>query len=717
MPNQMNIEEQVRKARLLLEHDTRVVTDRQIIGQMITDNDELERYNIDTIQRENSMIGNLLDQAGVEDHLSTREQARFRNIQNRNSSYLLLNDKKFGGDSDLMGNVKGRITALEDSLRTMPGSSESFATLEKQFTDAIEACRKYVEKKNPRFSTGKARKRMVEQQLEKLLEDWRFYQIGKEKLKNGHEELGRCMDILILGREASVEDGTDFSGELDEQVKAVESKIAYIRNVAVFRMKREREARDLLANLSADDEKLQRILHSIKQEVGKLYGANNDVGGFEEVLSEKDKTQIRSRISQLKKELAAVLPGVTAHLDKLETSAGFKECVSQNEDPAVIQAEQQAFDRAVTEIMEQDKLSFDEAKARFIEERMITKRPYSLTNLKETRKSQMKTINEAQLGTKVRISRDGKKTTGASDYRKKLKNWWEQDRFAENKAKGMSAQEAKKNIPDLPMSFEEAEKKAMDYLNQVLKENNSYQIRVPNCDIMKKIMENKRFKTQIETKSSYGGLNVLDERKKFTAKKFGTSKNLLKNEEYEVYGYLSHGDLKKECNLNTKRFKDNTVGYGVTQYGQMVVKLKKNNMRYRTTMLVGDSLSNESSGMPILMEDKKDIASVGGISGINGISSLMYEIMNDAWKEKNGEPVDPPSLNDFLNKVGQSYLELQFHGGVSIEDIESITLIGDYKAEKGKPEPDTELDPELVKMCKENGIKTFFLKDGDLNEV
>ena len=67
------------------------------------------------------------------------------------------------------------------------------------------------------------------------------------------------------------------------------------------------------------------------------------------------------------------------------------------------QMEQQAFDHAVAEIMEQDNLSLEDAKTKFIEERMIAKRPYTLTHLKETRQLQMKDINEQQLGNKVQM--------------------------------------------------------------------------------------------------------------------------------------------------------------------------------------------------------------------------------------------------------------------------------------------------------------------------
>ena len=719
MADQMNINQkkQIEEARRLASQNDRIVADRQVIDSLFHDESDLARYELDMVRQENRTIDSLFEHMSVVTELSAKDKANLRNIQNRNGSFLLLNAEKFGGDSSLMSEIKRRVLGLEDTFRTMSGDPEGYKVVEEQFEGAISACKTYLAKRNPKFSKGKERKRMVEQQLDKLRDDLRFFQAGREKLKETQEQPSRIMDIMILGREENFKAEEPISGALDEEIKNYEFQANQIRNVAIFRMQKESDARDLLTNIFAGTEQIDKRIDAIKRETARLAGTDHMEGDNTENLSEKEKIEIRFRIGQLKKELASLLPIASERLNKLKTNSSYKKAVAGNDDPQMAQMEQQAFDHAVAEIMEQDNLSLEDAKTKFIEERMIAKRPYTLTHLKETRQLQMKDINEQQLGNKVRIDRNGNAHTGASDIRKRVKVWWDAARIKENMNKGMSREEAGENIPDYPITYEEAEKKALDYLEQVLKQNKSYQIRVPNCDIMKKIVENKRFKTQIETKQSYGGLNVVNQRKKFTAKKFGSKENLLDEKQYEVYGYLSHGDIKKEETFNPNNIRENVVGRGVEQYGQIIVKLKNNNMRYRTTMLVGDSYSNQKSGLPIMMEDKKDIASIGGMSGMCGFSTMVSEMMEHAWKEKNGEPVPPPNLDDLLNMTGQSYLELQFHGGVSVDDIDSITFIGDYKAAEGKPAADTEFDPELLKMCKENGIKAFSLKGGDMNEL
>ncbi len=100
-----------------------------------------------------------------------------------------------------MSEIKRRVLGLEDTFRTMSGDPEGYKVVEEQFEGAISACKTYLAKRNPKFSKGKERKRMVEQQLDKLRDDLRFFQAGREKLKETQEQPSRIMDIIILGRE------------------------------------------------------------------------------------------------------------------------------------------------------------------------------------------------------------------------------------------------------------------------------------------------------------------------------------------------------------------------------------------------------------------------------------------------------------------------------------------------------------------------------------
>ncbi len=714
------------EARRLAIHETNPVPemDEQLQNRS---SQQMMRSETFQVSMENEGIQSLMEQVGITDQLNQSDMSRFENMRSRSSSFLLLTDHKKHKDSGLMEQVKSRVGELEILLTRTGSSPEEIMLIEEKFNQAIAACRNYINNRHPWFSTGQQRKKMVKAQLESLLEDKKIFDKGFQEMQRTGVYSEKSKEESVPEREQDM-DNISMSEELSEKIQAFESKVSLLKNIAVFRMNSEAKARDLMSEVRASEEEIEKRVYSLKRDIARLSADKTGImektgaGDFTELLSDEEKDEIRTRIARHEKDIDALLPGAVDHLNKLEQDSYVKGFMTGEgaADDAMLQMELKAYEQGIKDVMEQEKVSYGEAEEKFIEERMKAKRPYSLTHLEEVRKKNMKAINEKQLGTAVKklVRSDGTEVEkgGEKAFGEMLQKYWRINRIDENRKAGMSKQEAEENVPECPITVEEAKQKAMDYLNEVLSQKNDYQIRVPNCNIMKMILENKRFKTQIETKKSYGGLNVLDQRKKFTAEKFGSNPNLLQDNQYEVYGYLSHGDLAKECK-KTENPRDNFVGLGVSQYGQMIVKLKKDRMRYRTTMLVGDSLSSKKSGLPILMEDKKDIASIGGVAGMSGFSVLALEMMENAWKEKKGEPVPPANLNNLLVNTGQSYLELQFHGGVSIEDIESISFIGDYEVDKDKPAADKEFDPDLLKMCKENGIKAFNVSGGKIDEL
>lgn len=208
-------------------------------------------------------------------------------------------------------------------------------------------------------------------------------------------------------------------------------------------------------------------------------------------------------------------------------------------------------------------------------------------------------------------------------------------------------------------------------------------------------------------------------RKDFAIQKFGLNKQLMPNTDYEVYGYLSHGDVVKENTFTDyscmygRPNPNNMVGTGVNQYGQIIVTLKKDRMKHRTTMVIGNSLDERDYTAPTSIEGKKDLASMG-LSSIKNIANI-YEYLK---KKADGEDVkEYLSLDKLLLNCGVNYFELQYHGGVTLDDIESISLLEDYHIEKSGVVPDKEIPEELRNLCKKKGIKTYVVKDGQKNEV
>ncbi|MBQ9437441.1 MAG: hypothetical protein IJU50_03845 [Lachnospiraceae bacterium] len=345
---------------------------------------------------------------------------------------------------------------------------------------------------------------------------------------------------------------------------------------------------------------------------------------------------------------------------------------ANEKEETMAKAEAAAYMHGVSRFMEEQRMELQEAEKAFEEEQLLSKRPYTLLHLKETREAKKKEY--------LQVFIDGQTLRYANEELRE------------------------QNLIERNLTVEEADEIIGEYLDDVYKQPNSYQIRVLNCDILGKILESGRFRTQIETKKSFGGTNAVESRKEFTQSKFGSDKNLLPDKEYEVYGYLSHGDLVKECQNGVQT---NKVGNGIGQYGQIIVTLKKDRMKYRTTTTDADSLDAWQSAHPVLMEDKKDSACVKTMS--KGV--VLEEAVKYKQRKERGEDVsDMLTIDNLLTAGENGYVELQFHGGVTLEDIESITLNTNYVSDNKNFAPDTDIPPELLDSLKRNGIKAYVVR-------
>lgn len=273
------------------------------------------------------------------------------------------------------------------------------------------------------------------------------------------------------------------------------------------------------------------------------------------------------------------------------------------------------------------------------------------------------------------------------------------------------------------LTLEEAEALTKEYLHDYMNQQNSFQIRVPNCDIMQRIIRSGRFKTQMESVQSFGGVNNVAQRKGFTQTKFGADINTLQADMYEVYGYLSHGDLVKETKpwIDPKQSKKTIkkseqgsfIGRQVSQYGQVVVKLKKDRMKNRTTAVIGDSLTESSSAISA-WQDRMDLLSVGGGSKSN--------IIVNAYRYKKAKEAGA-DVSEFLDydqamyDLDGSYTELQFHGQVTLDDIESVTLLANAQGATEGAVIEKEMPEELLEMLHSLGIKAQIVKEDGLHEV
>lgn len=358
------------------------------------------------------------------------------------------------------------------------------------------------------------------------------------------------------------------------------------------------------------------------------------------------------------------------------------------------------YKQELTNRMEQGNITQEEARKQRAEEIIRRRRPLTLQMLEE---------NRAKLHPQSDIVKYYE-TNGFQNI--KDINTWIQKKF-----------------PGEPkVEWEDMDKLVTPYLKEAMT-NLSYQMRVPNCRIMDLILDSGRFKTQLETGSSGG--TVTKQRKEVTGVFFGEEiikekteeeKNQEEEEErsfmfgvdrtvgmpaeqYEIYGYGSHGDLVKESKS------ESNVGQGVGQYGQIVVKLKKDALKGRVTMTLGDSLDSYQIVRPTFVNQPDFLAVSAHARYGLGIDAYLH---NKQVEKGENDPVD---LERALEKAGMGYLELQYHGSLQVEDIESVTLLADYQSKEPGFQPETEMPPELVARLKMLGIRATIVKDGKENEL
>ena len=160
---------------------------------------------------------------------------------------------------------------------------------------------------------------------------------------------------------------------------------------------------------------------------------------------------------------------------------------------------------------------------------------------------------------------------------------------------------------------------------------------------------------------------------------FNCDKNKMSACDYPTFGYLSTD--KSTVNL----YATYEMAY---QYGEIAIKLKKANLLQRTTMTVGTSLDFMSFAylVPTLLSDPKATC-IAGLSnmfqtggkyapyGLGSLDNYLYlaaKIKEGTINEKNFFRIS--ELLGYDNPLFK-YVELQFHGRVSISDFEEIDIM------------------------------------------
>lgn len=194
------------------------------------------------------------------------------------------------------------------------------------------------------------------------------------------------------------------------------------------------------------------------------------------------------------------------------------------------------------------------------------------------------------------------------------------------------------------------------------------------------------FKNQMETGTSQGA-NAPDTRARLSAAYFGHPYNSVRKtspDTFEKYGYLAPRD--KVAAMTAR------AGW----YGDVVFRFKRDAVFDRTTFKTDDTLNIWSGTSDAIAGSLKRAS----IAGLHDLDNTTVEKMRRSERY-----IHDPDKWVAMVSWG-SYFELQYHGHLSIDDVESVTfsnmLPGNFDVILGK--------------LKRRGVKVYQVKGGNLHE-
>lgn len=229
------------------------------------------------------------------------------------------------------------------------------------------------------------------------------------------------------------------------------------------------------------------------------------------------------------------------------------------------------------------------------------------------------------------------------------------------------------------------------YLRKIV-EQGAFYLRI-HRETLPMVLDSKRIKSQMETGdgTTMGGPET---RREVTAELFGADIRKMKKADYPKYGYLSCDDSRLEL------FSGGEMEY---QYGNVLIKLKKERLMHRTTMTVGTSLFMGVSRhlVPTRVDDIKATC-IPGVENdpkalLNPRCIEFYMFFAHAITSKRITTDNFYRISETLGNAITTFtcFELQYHGPLTIEDIERIDVYS---------EDDDEYLEDMAARCAELGI-------------
>jgi hypothetical protein len=207
---------------------------------------------------------------------------------------------------------------------------------------------------------------------------------------------------------------------------------------------------------------------------------------------------------------------------------------------------------------------------------------------------------------------------------------------------------------------------------QKMIDDSDIMIRIPSVNVLEKIINAGRFKSQFETQTSKG-LKNQSLRKKVEKELFGYSEDL-PPEQRPIYGYIG----------NSEGDKQNKNGGKLDNYGKISVKLKQDIKDFAT--VTGDDSLNvivDEKGTGI--EDGRayypspvNKISISSFKSVKNMAEQIEDFDDDAVKEQLEYVANATNVFEIRESFGK-YLEVQLHRPVTVNDISEIVFYDNNK--------------------------------------
>ena len=235
--------------------------------------------------------------------------------------------------------------------------------------------------------------------------------------------------------------------------------------------------------------------------------------------------------------------------------------------------------------------------------------------------------------------------------------------------------------------FSEEDRQYLHEQFQRVFENNGFYMNIDSQYLDN--VADEHFKNQFETGGRSGGaeydasdMTPSNGRVQAAVQLFGLDYQKLRREDYEKYGSMQTLDLAT------------AAARSPGGYGDALVRFKKENVWDRTTYTLGDSLG------PAYMNNL--VAGKISEGQFTGIEASDARFLLDRVQQAESLVTDAQKWNDVLQGGWGSYLELQYHGSLTMQDVESIVFTRPYNIP----------DSQVLSKLRSYGVKLYKYEGG-----